>query len=171
VKYLVFLFAFALICCGRKIDLSELVNKNFLYFPKADTLKPFSGTADGKDTSRGTEYVLTSYTFKNGIPNGKWKAYGYQHETIMNGRFTPVLKIEEIKNDFPDLKRINIDRYTEGTDEKMVDLLLISGNPSINSINYKIKKKILLEYLVRKRYLLEEEIPKIYEYVVSEGEF
>jgi hypothetical protein len=88
----------------------------------------------------------------------------------MNGEFTPVKEIEEIKTSFQDLKRININRYTEGNDKKMIDLFLISPNPSKDSINYTIKKNVLLEFLIKKKLLQKDEISEIYDYVVCDGE-
>jgi hypothetical protein len=137
----IFLFSIFFFSCKKKENLDTLIGKDFLYFARGDTVHPFSGKAYKKVTNRGTEYILASYSFKEGIPNGKWKVWGYSNEVLQSGNFTPILNIGELKNDFPNLKRINIDRYTEGTDDKMIDLFLISTNPSRDSINYQLKKK------------------------------
>jgi hypothetical protein len=164
-------FCATTISCRKAENLNELINKGFLYYSKNEPLKPFNGTAYSNKMMRGIEHRMSSYNFKNGVPSGSWEAYGYQNEILQTGAFTPVFKIDEIKNKFPYLNRININRYTEGTKEKLIDIFLISSKPATDSINYKSRKNDLLDYLVEREYLLKSEIPLIAEYVISNGEF
>ncbi|GAB2809747.1 hypothetical protein [Ferruginibacter profundus] len=156
--------------CKEKHNLKNLTTRNFLYFSEGAAW-PFSGVAYVKDTIRGIEKTMSSYTFKNGIPDGDWQAYGHEHEILMKGKLTPVIVLDEIKKDFPDLQRINIDKYTEGDDNLRIDIFLISNNPTQDSINCQQKKKDLILFLLKKGFLLENETDNIYDYAVAKGEF
>jgi hypothetical protein len=169
--FLVATFCATTISCRRAENLNELINKDFLYYSKNEPLKPFNGTAYSSKMIRGIEHRMSSYNFKNGVPSGGWEAYGHQNEILQTGAFTPVFRIAEIKKKFPYLKRININRYTEETKEKLIDIFLISSKPATDSISYKLRKNDLFDYLVEREYLLKNEIPLIVDYVISNGEF
>ncbi|MGF6928963.1 hypothetical protein QFZ48_004463 [Chitinophaga sp. W2I13] len=66
--------------------------------------KPFSGIAVIKfDNGK----VSNSIHFKNGIPDGKWTAYGYQGEIVQEGKYTPI-PIDNSNELFENIKRISV---------------------------------------------------------------
>ena len=114
------------ICCLLFLGCSDLVIlkddlefKEFKYFNKGND-KPFSGTAVIKfDNGK----VSNSIRFKNGIPDGKWEAYGYQGEIVQEGRYTPV-PIDDSDKLFENIKRISVYFFKEG-EFKTNDILVI----------------------------------------------
>ena len=87
------------------------------------------------------------------------------------GTLTPLLDVKEIKEQFPNLIRINVDRYTEGDDIEMIDLFLITKDPANDSSNFKSNREFLVGYLAKKKYLLKEELSNISDLIVTTGEF
>jgi hypothetical protein len=157
--------------CQEKRYIDQLVNKGSLYYLSQNSKKPFKGKAYSKVKRRDIEYILAYYTFKDGVPNGSWETYGYEHEILQKGKFTPTLDVEDLKRDFPYLKRVNINRYSEGDENLQIDIFLISSDPTKDSINYLQKKENLFRYLYDKAILDKNERQKISEYIVSDGEF
>lgn len=106
-------------CSNPVILKDDLEFKEFKYFNKRND-KPFSGTALIKfDNGK----VSNSIRFKNGIPDGKWEAYGYQGEIVQEGRYTPV-SIDDSDKLFENIKRISVYFFKEG-EFKTNDILII----------------------------------------------
>lgn len=109
-EIIVYISCLLLLGCSEPVILKDdLEFKEFKYFSKRND-KPFSGTAVIKfDNGK----VSNSIRFKNGIPDGKWEAYGYQGEITQEGRYTPV-PIDDPDKLFENIKRISVCFFKEG---------------------------------------------------------
>jgi hypothetical protein len=111
-------------CSANDVLVNKMILRNGRYFISNDTHVPYTGTALSKfDTGKLSEKT----SFINGVPNGKWLAYGYNGEVIQSGTYKPrllkSLDIETIKQ----IIRINICTTIEGN-QNFIVLYLVSNN-------------------------------------------
>ena len=164
------LTAVLLVSCSTKRELKYLTEKESIYFYKNST-NPFSGKVFSIDTNfRGKVFISTYYTFRNGIPRGSWKSYGYNKETFQDGAFEPLLEVSELKIIFPNISRVNICKFYEGK-HRIIDIYVISKMLKNDSLNFESKKKKVLNFILEKKLLRTEEVQLVNSIEIYSGEF
>ena len=132
-------------CTSSKELVSDLVLKNDRYYKKKSE-QPFTGIAITKFDNG----VMSSSTeLKNGVPNGKWFAYGYKSEIVQEGKYIPVVTNEPLfveKN----IKRLNVSFGKEGS-YSFTDVYVIVENTLVSDIA-NLKKDI--QQLLQRRNIL-----------------
>jgi hypothetical protein len=167
-KYILFLAV--ILSCGQKRELSKLIERGSLYYYE-NSNKPFTGKVYSKQKNLSNDtFISASYTFKNGVPDGKWKTFGYSREIIQEGIFQPVFETSNLKLGFISLSRINVCRYSEGK-FPLIDIYIISKTPNLDSGKFVQKKQSLITWLIKNGYLKETEIKNINSCEMFSGEF
>jgi len=131
-----------------------IIKKSIFY---KDSTKVYSGHAFSKfDDGKISNDVL----IENGIPSGKWIAYGYQGEIVQRGSYNPVMLDYVNIEDLKEVQRINICETEEGN-ERFFDIFIVS-NYCIKSIDKTGDKRFLNALLnVLKIQNVELELNKI----------
>lgn len=122
---IIILFAFFIEgCTSSKITIDNLQmiqNKYYL----AGTQKPYSGKVISKFDNGDVSSVIE---IKEGVPNGKWIAYGYKNEIVQEGSYYPINVSNETEFMQDSIKRLNICFTKEGLME-FTDVFLITNEP------------------------------------------
>jgi hypothetical protein len=120
IAYLIIVILF-IAGCSSSIKLkSELKKENNRYYYDN---KPFTGVAISEFKNR---QISDEVNFKNGLPEGKWKTYGYDGEVIQEGTYQAYyLRNAEIGK-LRGIKRVNICTYKEG-DINLIDVHIINN--------------------------------------------
>jgi hypothetical protein len=100
-------------CTPTEVTLDKLELRESKYF-LIDSEKPFNGKLI-TEFEKGK--VASEIPVKEGIPKGKWLAYGYHHEIVQEGKFNPIDVNNEKEFINRGVKRINICDTKEGNIE------------------------------------------------------
>ena len=166
-------FSIMLLCslflaCSRGVKLDSLKQRGGIYY-YLKSGEPFSGRVlmEQKKIS-GDTYLAAYYTFRGGMPSGKWESFGYNKEIIQKGFFQPVKEMEDFIKEIPSLLRININEYSEG-DLNFYDIYLIV--PTLDSSAKTIQKDVIIKKLIKKRIITPDEKKEINSCDFYTGEF
>ncbi|WP_116543014.1 toxin-antitoxin system YwqK family antitoxin [Pontibacter virosus] len=104
--------------------------------------KPFNGKAVSKfDNGNISGFI----EFKNGIPNGKWIAYGYAGEIVQEGSFQPIIVNSNNSLTSDDIKRINLCTTREGAIEFTDVYVIVETNGILDKSRMKANVNAFLK--------------------------
>ena len=164
-KYIFLKICFLFICISctnSNITIDHLFINQGKYYLQ-DSNNPYSGKVVTKFENGNISNVIE---LKNGIPNGKWIAYGYKNEIVQEGMYTPI-EINSLDTLFTNLNigRLNVCHTKEGSKE-FTDVFLITNN------SYKTKERDIKTYVSQylKNHLIIPKEDSIYEIICLKGE-
>ena len=124
-SYLYLLFSLLLIGChNNRVNLDTLKLFKHKYYADGNHTTPFSGTAVSMFE---TGHISVNVNFNNGIPDGKWEAFGYDGEVVQNGTHQPISFKNIDIGPTIGVNRINICTTNEGK-YTFVDIFLITDS-------------------------------------------
>jgi hypothetical protein len=149
-------------CSPAKVSISKLTLKNSLYY-YLQTKQPYTGEVLIKFDNGKTASVIN---IKNGVPDGRWVAYGYQGEIVQEGVYQPVDISTEFFFKGSDFIRLNVCTTKEGSVE-FTDIFLVTNTPEKT---YSEDKDKILAFLKTKSInIIDDNIHEI-KYVTAEVE-
>ena len=125
--------------CTQKTDLDKLELKDNYYYAQGKSSK-FTGQAISKLSNGKPSNVLN---FRNGVPDGRWKAYGYDGVVVQEGENHVVKSVDRSALD-PAIIRLNVQLMIE-LDYREKDVLAIVKDPS--AVNKNTIKQNVMAYL------------------------
>lgn len=124
-------------CSSSKVNIDRLqVKQSRYYLPNSS--KPYSGKVVFRYENGDVSNVVE---IKNGVPDGKWIAYGYKKEIVQEGSYTPIDLRNEVDFFTDSINRLNVCVTKEGMAE-FTDILLITDRPNKKDADDE-KKRIL----------------------------
>lgn len=129
-----------LACSPTKVSIDELSLKESRYF-YLHSKQPYTGEAISKfDNGK----ISSMIKFKNGVPDGKWFAYGYKGEIIQEGYYHSIDISNEDKFKGEAFLRLNICTTKEGPVE-FTDIILVSKKRENITVENKNKLRDFLK--------------------------
>ena len=111
--YLGLFVTFIFGCSSRGVTIEDLQIKNNKYYLN-NSKTPYSGKVVSKFEDGGISDIVE---MKDGIPNGKWVAYGYNKEVIQEGTYCPFDVEREAEFATSNISRFNVCITKEGSIE------------------------------------------------------
>lgn len=128
----VFVASFILLgCSSTKVSIDNLQVKENRYYLQGK--KPYTGKVISKFDNGSVASVIQ---IKNGIPDGKWVAYGYKGEIVQEGSYQPVNISEENMFKNNNFIRLNVCNTKEGAIE-FTDVFVVTESIEPNVRDYK----------------------------------
>lgn len=160
------LFGFQMIvlssCHPSKVQLSDLIYTDFKYYKKgSDHL--FTGTAIAIFENGN---ISNTIELKDGIPNGKWVAYGYKGEIIQEGYYTPITISEGDLFIKKTVQRINVCFGREGSYSSTI-IYVISDTSRLYVDTINLRNRIS-QLLTKERSLSVEETGYQFKIIANE---
>lgn len=164
----IFLIFFSIVitgCLKNKVKLKDLKINNGIYHISRSN-EPYSGHAYSYFKEGG---MSNDIYIKEGIPSGKWMAYGYDGEIVQSGEFNPLLVDQITILDVTAIDRINV-CFTKEGDYKFIDVFIISNTLQkvVDKAGDKEFRSALLEVLRSNNVKIDTK--KINEIVAGNGE-
>ncbi|WP_129716184.1 hypothetical protein [Pedobacter sp. SYP-B3415] len=117
--YLIFFLLLGEACGNPEASFKELVVKDNLFYK--DSLTVYSGYVFSEFDNGD---ISSKIPIKNGIPDGKWVAYGYDGEIVQSGTFKPIITGLVTLADLKQVSRINICDTNE-LKEHFIDIFIV----------------------------------------------
>ncbi|MES2703500.1 MAG: hypothetical protein V4649_12725 [Bacteroidota bacterium] len=136
-----FLFCLVAIssCDQTNISMDKLEWVDELYLVNE---RPYTGVVFNKFEDGN---ISGTITIKNGIPNGGWKALGFDREIVQEGNYQPV---EIYKFSHPNIRRLNLVFGKEGPYNSWDLFIVVKDSDKINFDTPFIKSQIQKNYHV-----------------------
>ena len=147
-------------CTQKNVSIDKLQIKENRYCLKNDT--PFTGEAVS-NYDNGT--IACIIQMKDGVPNGRWVAYGYKGEVVQEGNYQPISEINEELFDNSNIIRLNVRNTKEGIIE-FTDVYVVLK--SIQTFNIKMHKNQLLSIIKSNSVIIKGDTINEIKYVVAE---
>jgi hypothetical protein len=158
--------------CQNRIDLDNTKKIRTIYYPENNLTKPYAGVLIRRGNNRnGTRFLQSKFTMVKGIPNGKTESFDQSHTSLGTSEMKPLLDIDWLKKDISGITRINIERYDEAPEIHLIDLIIVTENLKVDSINFKSFRPTLIKKLLDRGYLRVEDTAHIYSVRIDDGEF
>lgn len=124
--------------------------------------KPYTGKVVSKFDNGGISSIIQ---MKNGIPDGKWTAYGYKGEIMQEGSYYPVNVSNENMFKDDNFIRLNVCNTKEGTIE-FTNVFVVTKSIEPRDVgNYKNK---ILDFLKSKSINIKDDSINEVKYVKAE---
>jgi hypothetical protein len=148
-------------CSPKRISIDKLQLKGNNYF-YMQTNQPYTGLVISKFENGNIANIIK---MKDGIPNGKWVAYGYKGEIIQEGCYQPI----DISNEFflggrGNFVRLNVCTAKEGAFE-FTDVFFVTKN---FNHDYSENKNKLLAFLKSQSIYIKGDTINEVKYVMGE---
>lgn len=150
-------------CTSSDVNINRLqIRQNKLY--EVGSSNPFTGKVilNHDDGSLSNTFEL-----KNGIPDGKWVAFGYENEIVQEGSYNPIDLSSEPSFFADSVKRLNICFTREG-DVEFTDIFLVTDVKNKKPIEN--EKSRILGFLRAHSIAIKGDTINKIEYVVNELE-
>src|SRR4051812_43547785 len=137
-------------CSTSTVSIDQLILKKGRYYA------PGSGRAfTGEATLTFDNGTIAGWVqFKNGVPDGRWVAYGYEHEIVQEGSYVPVSINSEAFLKRADIIRFNLCKTKEGK-WSFTDAFIVTNTPG--TFAAEAFKPQLEDYLRRNGALIQED--------------
>jgi hypothetical protein len=158
-----FVFAAVLIfggCTPTKVSIDKLQVRENRYYLKNE--KPYTGEVVSNFDNGSIAGIIQ---MKDGVPNGRWVAYGYNGEIVQEGNFQPLSISNESLFSNINVVRLNVCNTKEGKIE-FTDVYVVSK--SITDFNIEQYKHQLLSFLKYKSVIIKGDSINEIRYVVAE---
>ena len=127
-------------CSSPKIAIDKLIMKQGKYY-SINSKNPYAGKVISKFDNGNIASIIE---MKNGVPNGKWVAYGYKNEVVQEGSYNPI----DVSNDAllmnSTISRLNVCTTKEGAIE-FTDIFLVTDTPDKKVENIKAQVSTFLK--------------------------
>lgn len=121
-------------CQQKVVDQDEIEISQYKFYLKS-TGKPFSGIVNYRSPHfYDSNKVQTKYTYVNGVPRGKWFAYGFAGEVTHHGEF---IDLSQLNSPVPyrvKCERVDVNRWFEG-DVEFIDVNFIKPVSTFSDVD------------------------------------